>query len=323
MAKDNYWREREEKHIRESIKDDKKLAEQLAFNQRKAMKEIQQQIDAFYGQYATAEGISMTEARKQVSKLDIEAYAEKAKRYVKYAHSDNDAIKAQAFTERANEEMRIYNLTMKINRLELLKANINLELLKMSSAEEYFMREKLTAAARAEYKRQAGILGETVAFNAASLKSVVNASFLNAVWSDRLWTNQAALRAELNTLLNRGIIQGKNPKVLARELKKKFDVSTSDAERLMITELGRIQIEVQKDAFNQLEVEEYEYIAEPDACPKCSPLNGQVFKVADMDPGINAPVRHPRCRCSTAAISGRDAWERSLTIRGLGKRGSK
>ena len=28
----------------------------------------------------------------------------------------------------ANEEMRIYNLTMKVNRLELLKANIGLEM---------------------------------------------------------------------------------------------------------------------------------------------------------------------------------------------------
>lgn len=319
----SYWREREEEHIKKSIKDDKILAERLAANQRRAMKEIQQQIDAFYGKYATTEGITMTEARKRVSKLDIDAYAEKAKRYVKYAHSDNDDIKAQAFTDRANEEMRIYNLTMKVSRLELLKLNINLELAKMGSAEEHFLTDKFTEAARAEYKRQAGILGETVAYNAVALKNVVNASFLNAKWSDRLWTNQAALRDELNTLLNRGIIQGKNPKVLARELKKKFDVSTGDAERLMITELGRIQTEVQKDAFNQLEVEEYEYIAEPDACPRCSPLNGQIFKVSEMDPGINAPVRHPRCRCSTAAVSGRDAWERSLTVRGLGKRGGK
>lgn len=313
----SYWREREEKHIRESIKTDKELAAELAKNQKRAMQEIQQQIDAFYGKYATSEGITMAEARKRVSKLDIESYAEKAKRYVKYAHSDNDSIKAQAFTDRANEEMRIYNLTMKINRLELLNANINLELAKLGSETEHFLTERFTEGARVEYKRQAGILGETVAFNAKSLEKLVNASFLGATWSERLWTNQAALRAELEILLNRGIIQGKNPKVLARELRKKFDVSKNDADRLLITELGRIQTEIQKDAFAQLGLEHYEYVAEPDACPRCKPLDGQIFKVPEMDPGTNAPLRHPRCRCSTVGVADREGWEKSLASRGL------
>ena len=53
-----------------------------------------------------------------MSKLDIAAYQRKAKRYV----ADKD------FSKQANEEMRLYNLTMKVNRLEMLKANIGLEL---------------------------------------------------------------------------------------------------------------------------------------------------------------------------------------------------
>lgn len=313
----NYWREREEKHIKQSKRTDAQLSAQLIKNQNEAMKDIQQQIDAFYGRYATKEGITMAEARKRAEKLDIEAYAKKAKRYVGYAHSDNPLIQAQAFTDRANEEMRLYNLTMKANRLELLKANINLEVIKMSSADEHFLAEKFTAGARAEYKRQAGILGETLTHSAKSLEKVVNASFLNATWSERLWVNQQALRAELEKLLNRGIIQGKNPKALASDLRKKFDVSKEDSERLMITELGRIQISIQEDAFNQMGVEMYEYIAEPGACKICAPLDGEVFDVKDMQVGRNAPLMHPRCRCSTAGVGEREAWEADLRRRGL------
>ena len=55
------------------------------------------------------EGITMAEAKKRADKLDIDAYARKAKKYV--AKKD--------FSDEANEEMRIYNLTMKVNRLEL------------------------------------------------------------------------------------------------------------------------------------------------------------------------------------------------------------
>ena len=69
--------------------------------------ECRAEIDRFYGKYAAAEKITITEAKRRVAKLDIEAYERKAKRYVKEKN----------FSQRANEEMRLYNATMKINRL--------------------------------------------------------------------------------------------------------------------------------------------------------------------------------------------------------------
>lgn len=313
----SYWREREEKHIKQSKRTDAQLSAQLIKNQNEAMKDIQQQIDAFYGRYATKEGITMAEARKRAEKLDIEAYAEKAKRYVGYAHSDNPLIKAQAFTDTANAEMRLYNLTMKANRLELLKANINLEVIKMSSADEHFLTEKFTKGARAEYERQAGILGQSLAYNERQFGKIVNASFLNATWSERLWVNQQALRAELDKLLNRGIIQGKNPKALSVELRKKFDVSKADADRLMITEMARIQGDVFKDAMDQMGIEKYEWVAEPNACPVCKALDGEIFSMDEWKESDNRIPKHPRCRCSLSPAVDRAAWEADLRRRGL------
>lgn len=313
----SYWRDRELEHIKKSKKSDTRLSAQIKKNQLNTMKEIQKEIDGFYGRYATTEGITMAEARKRATKLDIESYSDKAKKYVKYAHSDNDLIKAQAFTDLANEEMRVYNMTMKVNRLELLKANIDLEVIKMTSAEEHFLTERFTEGANAEYKRQAGILGDTLAFNEKSVRNTVNASFHNATWSERLWVNQQALRDELNTLINRSVIQGKNPKAVARDLRKKFNVSVGDSERLMITEVARIQLDVQEDAFRQLEIDSYEYIAEPTACKICSPLNGEIFKMDEMESGVNAHPMHPYCRCSIAPASTRDEWEKNMQDRGL------
>ena len=40
----------------------------------------QKEIDAFYGRYADKEQITLAEAKRQVSKLDIAAYQRKAKR---------------------------------------------------------------------------------------------------------------------------------------------------------------------------------------------------------------------------------------------------
>lgn len=303
----SYWRNRELKHMKNMIKDDAVIAKRIEENYHRTMDEIQEQIDAFYGRYASVEGISMADARKRVAKADIERYERKAKRYVRQRN----------FSERANEEMRLYNVTMQINRLELLKANIWLELVALANEEERILLEAMMERAKAEYERQSGILGQTINFNEDSVKAVVTASFLGATWSDRLWDNQDALRTELNRLLNRGIIQGTNPGVLAREQRKKFKVSVYDSERLLITEMARIQTEVQKDSFRKMNFDSYEYIAEPTACKVCAALDGQIFKLSEMEPGQNAAPMHPNCKCSTAAAMDREELEKDLRERGL------
>ncbi len=302
-----YWRQRELNHIEQSIKDDAKIARRLRRLHLEAMEDIETQIEAFYGRYATAEGISMSEARKRIGKLDIEKYERKAKRYVR----------ERLLTERANEEMRLYNVTMRINRLELLKANIHLELLAMTSEEQRILYEAMTANARAEYERQSGILGETIAYTERNIVAIVDASFLSATWSERLWDNQDALRVELERLLNRGIIQGLNPRELARELRKVFNTSIYNSERLLITEMARVQQGVFQNSMEQAEVEKYEYIAEPTACDICAELDGEIFDLKDAEIGVNMYPMHPFCKCSTAGYVDREAWDADLKARGL------
>lgn len=279
----SYWRERELDHINKQIKNDAVLTRQIRRKYIQAMDEIQNQIEAFYGRYADAEGISITEARKRVSKLDMEKYSAKAKRYVKERN----------FTKRANEELLLYNATMKINRLQLLRLNIELELLGLISDEERFLLDELTKSARAEYERLSGILGESINHNEKAIKTIVNSSFMSATWSDRLWANQTALRAELDKLLHRGIVQGKNPRELARELRKTFDASVYNSKRLLITEMARVQEEVFEDSMRQAGIGEYEYIAEPTACDICADLDGKVFKLEDAEVGKNMYPMHP------------------------------
>lgn len=313
----NYWRDRELEHIKKSIKNDAQLAKRLRQKYMEALEEIQQQIEAFYGRYADKEGISIEEVRKRARKLDIEKYAKKAARYVKIAHTKIPFLRWMAFTDKANNEMAIYNLTMKVNRLELLKLNVELELYALLNDEDRFLYEELTKQAKAEYERQSGILGQTINYNEKHIESIVNASFLTATWSDRIWANQDALRQELDKLLNRGILQGKNPRELARDLRKVFDTSVYNAERLLRTELARVQIQVQEDSYKKAGFEKYVVIVEPDGCEKCKPFDNKVFNVEDMQVGVNAPIFHPNCRCSTSSYFDRKSFEKDLKKRGL------
>ena len=303
MGSYDYWRNRENEQHKHNITEEKKYNQELNKIYKDMMDECKRSINDFYTKYASENGITMAEAKKRASKLDIEEFSRKAKRYVK----DKD------FTKEANEAMKLYNLTMKVNRLELLKANLGLELAKGHSKIYQLFYKALKKRSIDEFKRQSGVLGKTVQDNIKLAKSIVNADFHNATFSDRIWMHQDLLKNDLNKLLQIGLIQGKNPKTLATELRKRFNVKQSDAERLMQTELARVQVEAQKKSYIENGLEEYEYIAcgGSDVCDVCKALDGKHFKIKDMMPGLNAPPMHPRCHCSTAPSVDRkdyDEW---------------
>lgn len=301
MGSYDYWRNRENEQHKHNITEEKKYNQELNKIYKDMMDECKRSINNFYAKYASENGITMAEAKKRASKLDIEEYARKAAKYVK----------TKDFTKEANDAMKIYNLTMKVNRLELLKADLGLELAKGHSKIYQLFYKALKKRSIDEFKRQSGILGKTVQNNTKLANSIVNASFHNATFSDRIWMHQDLLKSDLNKLLQIGLIQGKNPKTLTTELRKRFNVKQSDAERLMQTELARVQTDAQKKSYIENGFDEYEYIAcgSSDVCDTCKLMDGKVFKVKDMMPGLNAPPMHPRCHCSTAPHIDRAEYE--------------
>lgn len=303
----SYWRERELKHIKKMVKNDKKIAKELRKKYRDTMEDIQKEIDSFYGKYASKEGMTIEQARKHVAKTDVEKYNRKAKKYVKERN----------FTDKANREMRRHNVSMKINRLELLKQNVNLELIAMYSDEERLLYEEMNKGVKNEYEYRSSILGMTVESSEKHIKSIINSSFKGATWSTVIWKNQKALRKELDNLLQKGIVQGRGSRELARELRTNMGSSAYNAERLMRTEMARAQQDVFEDTMEQTDIEQYEYIAEPDACDICAPLDGQIFRRKDKSIGVNAYPMHPNCRCSQAVYVDRDEWEQKLQEKGL------
>lgn len=304
MNSQEYWKKRETEAKRHNIQDEEEYNRQIQEIYENMLDQINKEINGFYARYAKKEKITMAEAKRRADQLDIKAYERKAKKYV--ATKD--------FSDQANEEMRIYNLTMKVNRLELLKANIGLEMVSGFDEMQKYFDKKLSERTIDEFRRQAGILGASVMENGKMVHAIVNASFQNATYSERIWGYQGMLKAEIQGLLVSGLIGGKNPNVLARHLEKRFGVSRSNAERLMVTELARVQTEAQKQSFARNGFEEYEYVAcsKTDVCSICKALDGKHFKIEDMMPGTNAPPMHPRCHCSVAAYEDSEDYEKWL-----------
>ena len=291
-----YWLKREQKQRELYMKEEEQQQKELEKIYADMYRRAEQEINAFYGKYADAEGIDITEAKKRVSQLDIEEYERLAKQYV----ADKD------FSARANAEMRLYNATMRINRLEMLKARIGLHLIDgINTIDDYYEKE-ITDRTKEEIERQAGILGQTItnADTVKRAKEIVNASFFNATYSDRIWSHMDNLRSEISIQLQRGLIAGVGSREMARRIKEyAYDKSFADAHRLMVTELRRVQTDVAMSAYKDQGVERYVYLAvNPNACPICRALNGKDYpvegaEIANEDHPL--PPMHPRCHCTT------------------------
>lgn len=192
---------------------------------------------------------------------------------------------------------------MRINRLELLKANLGLDLISGYADIEQLYDRAMHERATEEFYRQAGILQYLPDDLRNRVDTIVGASFNGATWSQRLWVNQSTLRASLGTLLTNGLIQGRNPLELSRLFRQQFDVAKKNADRLFRTELTRVQIDAQIQSFEANGYEEYMFISTeiPHRCSICADRAGKIYKIKDYAAGDNAPPMHPNCRCSTAA----------------------
>lgn len=293
VRQNDYWRNRIELEQRAAIKRDEDYATELKKMHDYYFNEIEKEIRTFVGRYASRNGdIPYAEVIARLDAMDVAAFAEKAKRYVE--EKDFGAI--------ANRELAIYNLKMRVSRLEALKQELDLQMIALANEEEKktekFLKEEYLQGLRS----QAGILGVTESSTlSTAMNQAIDRNFNGATWSSRIWERQNALREIVKKATADLLILGKNPTQIIPKLRKEFGVSAYQAKRLAVTEGSRVAMAAQKDSLESQDYEEYEYIAEPSACKICAPFDGKIFKVSEMESGRNCAPMHPFCRCSVAA----------------------
>jgi SPP1 gp7 family putative phage head morphogenesis protein len=290
----DYWKKRIEAEQLARMERDATLSDEMTRLYNYHFKELEKEIRAFSERYASKNNLPLSEVKARVDEMDVKAFEEKAKRYV--AEKD--------FSAKANSELSLYNLKMKMNRLELLQYQLDLEMVALGDAEhkvtERFLNDEYTQALKA----QSGLLGRSVLSSSQIEKvaqTTLNTPFKGAKWSNRIWQRQDALRGIVARMTEDYLLKGRNPTTMISKIRKEFGVSASEAKRLAVTEGARVATEAERQSYESNGYEEYEYIAEPKACDICRPLDGKIFKVVDMSPGENAAPMHPHCRCATAA----------------------
>ena len=291
-----YWAEREQENLLENLMDTDILAAMVADVNNKAYQEAQEQLYAWYGKYADANGITIEEARKAAEEADIKALAKRAKTYV--ATKD--------LSPEANAAMAEYNFAMKTSRLELLQNQIRWSYFEATDQQEKILKDLLPKAAVKTLTRQAGIMGKTLYTPAETRRLadyITKTSYQGNTFSERIWTNnQNLMKGELDRILRQGIMQGKNPAAQATALAKLHQRKQSDAERLLRTEGARVRAQARAASFERAGYTHFKWVPRGNPCEYClEKVKESEEKPYPIKGGLMPPL-HPYCYCSTAPV---------------------
>ncbi len=308
---DEYWKQREQDEqdwINENIKNGQDFDKLIQKYYDSLLQNINKDISEQYIRYGKREGYTLSEARKKVSQEDINAFSSEAKRITAKArtiYKKKGKVEYADFSDEVNTRLRLYNATMRINRLEMLKAQIGLEMIENNMDIYGTVIDYLNDSYINELKRQAGILASSASnVKAAETASIVMATTGNANFSERLWANSDVFKARLDQLLTKQMVQGLNPTVIARDLKPYLKDEVKNAryvtERLARTETSRVQGQAQLNSFRKYGYKYVKWIAEPSACKVCASIAATNDGVYTLDDVPTKPV-HPNCMCSFSA----------------------
>lgn len=284
----------------------------------KAERQIQAQIEAWYARYASNNGITLAEARKQLSAAELKELQWDVQEYIKYGQEN--AMNQQWMKELENASARFH-----ISRLEALKLRTqqSLEVAfgnELDSLDGMVKRLYQSGYYHTCFEVQKGfnIGWEIGQIDERKLQKVISKPWAadGKTFSDRVWQSKTTMVNELHQQMTRTIIQGKAPdeaiKSMTKYLQNKTKNAKYNAGRLVMTEQAFISSAAQKDAFNDLDVEEFEIVATLDSHTSdiCREMDGKHFPMKDFQPGVTAPPFHVWCRSTTVPYFN-DEWGRS------------
>ena len=273
----------------------------------KAQAQIQSQIERWYARFAQNNGITLQEARKWLTDAELKELKWDIDDYIK-------AGKENALDGRWMKELENASAKFHISRLEALKLRTQ-QSLEMAFGNE---RDSIDTMMRDVY--QSGYYhscfevqkGFNIGWEIGQIDEKRLERIIAKPWasdgknfSDRVWEHKAQMVGELHQQMTRTLIQGKSPDESIKSLEKYLSDRTKNAKykagRLVMTESAAMSSEAQKNAFNALDVEEFEIVATLDSKTSdiCREQDGKHYPMKDYEVGVTAPPFHVYCRSCT------------------------
>lgn len=305
MKSKGYWekrqRDREKKVYKTTIQAEKALKIEMV----KAQEEILANINNLIGKYMSETGLSYSEAQKKLNsneykvwRKDIEGYLKELKQYENVNLEKYKKIKL---------ELETLAVRSRISRLESLVIQTNQVINKQKFEEEKEVTNYVKSVYETTFKsfqEDIGLKGANTILPLNQIERAIQYPWSGENFSERIWSNRDKLSRVLKTEITQSLIQGVNPQKLNKRIREQMGSGYKETQRLVRTELNYALNEATKIAYEEDEIEEYEFLAEIDnrTSAICKELNGQIFKVKDAVVGVNYPSMHPNCRSTTMPV---------------------
>jgi phage head morphogenesis protein, SPP1 gp7 family len=264
-------------------------------------KQIQNDISKWHKKYAdNDESISNINARKPLKNEELKEYLENIKNKIENSNlSDED-----------KQKLKQGYLSSKLNRLESLLKQTELNLKILTKDYENSSKEHLAENYKQSYSEAAHSLYDcpTVDFDLTfnrfdenAIEQIVNTKWSNKDFSGRIWGHYDNMANDLQGILNVGIALGYSVEKMSNQITDRMNVNYSNAKRLIRTESNYILSKATQSLYNNVKLERYQYLATLDykTSEICQSLDNKIFYVKDMQIGVNCNPMHPNCRSTT------------------------
>lgn len=251
--------------------------------------------------------VSAERARQLLHGTELDEFKWSVEEYIKYGREN--AINGQWIKELENASAKHH-----VTRLEAMKLSVQQYAEKAFGNETDFVDKMARDVYRRGVYRTAYELekGLEVGIDVSAIPEKDLDKIVAKPWaadgknfSNRIWSRKEEMVNNLHKELTRTALTGDSPDAaiesLSRYVNSQIRNAKSAAGRLVQTEQAYFHSRATLDAFNELDVEEYEFVATLDGttCDICGNMDGKRFRISDFEEGATAPPLHPRCRCVT------------------------
>ena len=298
----NYWEERWAADAARAHRAAEEVASEIERMHKRATARLQEMIRRIRRRFQKAYSLTETEARELLaSPVGREEYLKLLEEIGRLGEKNPLRDKLMAKAAAPGYAYRIELAEGMLDEIEAVTARLAEDEIK--AIEKHLKKTVQEQYRRAGYEIQveAGMGFRFDAISEELARTILQRPWSGAVFSARIWRNQAALAELLDEVLLEGLTAGNSAEAMAREIAEQMGVSMNRARTLVRTETTYVCNAADTAAYEEAEIDKYRYCATLDmrTSKVCRGLDGQVFYVKDATPGQNYPPMHPNCRSVT------------------------
>ena len=293
--------------------DEDKVIRKLQRMEQSVFKDIEKDIFALFGRYATENNLTYEEAIRLLTSDEYRDFKMDVGSYIK-------TINNESVDEKAREKLELeYNtLAMKtrISRLEELTYRVNKNLDTLFFVTHRAVKELLEKSVTKSYN-SAHTLKRDPSLRDKKLYKILEQPWSGANYSANIWNNRDKLAGVAQNEITKGIYQGKSAKKISKNISERLDASMNDIERVVRTESKHARNEASAQAYIDMGYEWYMFSSHTEGkssnrtCERCRKINEEKYRFDKRVVGENFPPLHPNCRCTIIPIMNDEMIENS------------